>query len=118
MNFLTNNFDDIIKAIEAGNVYVCRFPDGVCVLVNKQKKVSKYKFIMYNPMSSVATRAEMSRKEFKALFDEVLVHLSREHYEFEENEEINVIEQFESIADALMALKKGSFRNYKVRKLS
>ena len=116
--FLNNNFKDVKKSIESGNVYVCRFPDGVSILVNKGEESGKLNFIMYNPISTMVTRAEMGNKEFMSLFNEVLTHLSREHYEFEDNEGKNVIEQFDSIAEALMALKQGSFRGYKVRILS
>lgn len=117
MKFLSGSYSGIIKSIDAGNVYVCRYPDGVCVLINKQKS-GRFKFVMYNPLSHMVTRAEMSRQEFKKMYNDVLFYLNSEHYVFKKDKEIDVIEQFDSIADALMALKKGSFRNYKVRKFS
>lgn len=117
MDILSGSYSSIIKSIGAGNVYVCRYPDGVCVLINKQKS-GRFKFVMYNPISHMVTRAEISREEFEKMYNDVFVYLNSEHYEIKKDKEIDVIEQFDSIADALMALKKGIFRSYRVRKFS
>lgn len=118
MNFLNNNFKDVMQSIEAGNIYVCRYHDGFCVFVGKEKGSSKYQFIMYSPMSVVAEKTKLTKQQFKISFEKVLTCMSNEHYEFEVDAEFNLIEQYRNIANALMAFEKGSFRNYKVRKLS
>jgi len=116
MNCVGHNFKSAIKVIDRGNVYVSRYPDGVCILVNNRGVSREFKFIMFDPKASGVTRAEMNRDEFERMFPDLVMNLSREHYEFVENGD-DMIEQFDSICTALMALDTGSYKGYRVRQL-
>lgn len=102
-----------MQVINQGNVYVSRYPDGVCVLINNRGKLKDLKFIMYNPESRAVMRTELSWHEFEKMFSEIVMIRSHEHYEVVENGH-DIIQYFDSICHALMALGTGSYRGYVV----
>ena len=114
INIVEHNFESAMQVINSGNVYVSRYPDGVCILINNRGTLKDLKFIMYNPKSRGVMRAEMHRDEFEKMFYEIVMNRTREHYEVVENGD-DIIKYFDSICSALMGLKTGSYNGYQVR---
>lgn len=115
VNIVEHNFESAMQVINKGNVYVSRYPDGVCILINNRGKLKDFKFIMYNPESRAVMRTELSWDEFEKMFSEIVMIRSHEHYEAVENGH-DIIQYYDSICDALMALGTGSYRGYRVRR--
>lgn len=113
VNIVEHNFESAMQVINQGNVYVSRYPDGVCVLINSGGKLKDLKFIMYNPESRAVMRTELSWVDFEKMFSEIVMNRSHEHYEVVENGH-DIIQYFDSISNALMALGTGSYRGYVV----
>lgn len=111
------NFDGVIAAVKEGYVYVSRFSDGVCFLINNKGKESELKGIMYNPSSKGVTRFDITKDQFKVLFNDAILKFGVENYKIKDSE-IDVIEQFDSITHALYAAKTGAYRGYRIKKTS
>jgi len=115
IHVLESKYSKIIDVIKTGNLYVGRFQDGVCILINNKAQDKEFKGIMYNPNSFGATRFELSENDFQKMFVEVILKHIKENYKIEDNEN-DMIEQFDSIANALFAKEKGNYKNYMVGK--
>lgn len=111
------NFNSVIAAIREGYVYVSRFSDGVCILINNKGNQREIKVIMYNPLSENVTRFEMTKNQFKPFFNDVIVEFGVDSYKIKDSE-IDVIEQLDSVTHALVAAKIGNFKEYRIKKTS
>lgn len=109
IHVLGNSYREILDAINSGFIYVGKNQDEV-VLINKKGQNREYKVIVYNPLIYVGFRFEVNIDELKKLSKE-LSKTMEEQYKIEDNE-YDMIEQFGSISDALIALQKGSYKNY------
>lgn len=116
LDFIENKYSELIRVTKEGNVYICWFEDGTCILINNKGKDRAFKFIMYNPESYGVTRAEISEVELKMFYNKILKKIGKKHCVIEENGD-DMIEQFPSLANALFALEKGVYKQYRVRKL-
>lgn len=108
-------FTSIITAVREGYGYVSRFSDGVCVFVNNKGVKSELNGIMFNPSSGDVTRFELSKKQFKGMFNDAILKFGVENYKISDSE-IDVIEGFESITHALYAAKTGAYKGYRIKK--
>ena len=111
---LDGNYKEIIDAINSGFVYVGKMQDNV-ILINNKGQNSQYKVILYNTLIYADLRVEMDIDKLKR-FSKDLPEIMEEHYKIEYNED-DVIEQFENISDALIALQRGSYKDYTARRL-
>jgi hypothetical protein len=112
-----NNFNSVITAIREGYVYISRFTDGLCVLINNKGEDKEIKGIMYNPSSKSVTRFEMTKNQFKLFYNDVILKYIDENYKIKDSQ-IDVIEQFDSITHALYAAKTGSYKGYRAKEVS
>ena len=109
INVLDNGYREILEAVNSGFIYVGKEQHQV-VLVNNQGQNREYKVIVYNPIICVGYRFEVNRDELKKLAKDFSENME-EQYKIEDNE-YDMIEQFESISDAIIALQIGSDRVY------
>ncbi|HEY8890190.1 MAG TPA: hypothetical protein VIM70_08020 [Clostridium sp.] len=116
---LDNEFKNIIKAIEAGFIYVGRCFDGACLFINNKGEGKKLKCIMFNTKSCSVTRFELDKITFKKMYNEHLLEITNVQYKIEDNED-DMIEQFYNLGNAIHAMETetGTYKNYKTRKLS
>lgn len=114
---IENNFASVITAVREGYIYVSRFSDGVCVFVNNKGVDRELKGIMYNPSSEEVTRFEITKSQFKVLFNDVILEFGVEQYKISDSD-FDVIEQFDSITHALVAAKTGAYKGYRIKKTS
>lgn len=115
VNFVGDDFKSAMQVIDRGNVYVSRYPDGDCILVNNRGTSKDLKFIMFDPESCRGIRTELDRNEFENMFTDILSYFGGEHYEIVENGD-DMIEKFASICAALMALETRIYKGYRVRR--
>jgi len=111
---LDSDDKEILDAINSGFVYVGKKQD-IVVLINKKGQNREYKGIAYSPLTYEGLRFEMNMDELKK-YSENLSKIMEEQYKIEDNED-DVIEQFENISDALIALQRGSYKDYRVRRV-
>lgn len=114
VHILGSDYKEILDAINSGFVYVGKNQDAV-VLINKKGQNREYKGIAYSPLTCEVLRFEMNIDELKKLSKD-LSKIMEAQYKLEDNED-DVIEQFESISDALIALQRGSYKDYRVRRV-
>lgn len=114
IHILGNGYKEALDGINSGFVYVGKNEDEV-VLINKKGQNREYKGILYSPLTCEVLRFEMNIEELKKISKE-LSKIMKEQYKLEDNED-DVIEQFENISDVLIALKRGSYKDYTARRV-
>lgn len=119
MKILDKNFNDVIKIIKAGDVYVCQAPsnDDISTLLKKESD-DRFQIVFYQPITHTVQKARLRRKELYGLIAQLIANTNLKHYGVEDNEGLNMIEHFGSISDALIALERGGYKDYKVKRFS
>lgn len=109
------NFNDVVKSLDEGKIFVCQFEQGTCVFVDKE-----FNLIMANPHTEETTSANLvNRDNFSKMFNEVFM-LDPE-YEFftMETDGHSINELFVGATEALMCLKTGDkYGGYRLRKMN
>jgi hypothetical protein len=118
LNQLENNYSKLMENINKGNLVICQFNDGTCVLLNNTGITYPILMITYNPKTKNKRGCEIPVESIKSLYDEVLnvKELDSEFFMIENNE-VNMIYYAEDIVDSLMCMKNvdGEFNGYKMR---
>lgn len=115
IHVLSNGYREILDAINSGFVYVGKNQE-VVVLINKQGQNREYKGIAYSILTCNVARFEMNINELKEMHNDFLSKIMEEQYKLEDDED-DMIEEFENISNALVALQKGSYKNYRVTRV-
>lgn len=119
IDILNKNYESIVNTINIGNVFVAQNEDGYCILLNN-KGNEGYKMITFSPNTDMVGRGIIPENKLQEICDNTILNpkFSFDFYEIEDREEYDIIEYYELIADALIAVKNnGHSKYYKVRKL-
>lgn len=114
---LDKNYESILNAIDKGDVFVAQDEIGYCVLINNKEKEG-YKIITFNPHTEMIGRITLPKEELFNMCDKVLLKCNFSFFGIEDNKEYDIIESFDLIADALLAVKNGKSKHYRTRNLN
>lgn len=110
---LGNSFKEILETVNGGLIYVAKNAE-VIILINRKWKSSVYNGVAYSLLTHNLARFDTNAHDLKKMYKDLLSVIIEEQYKLED-------EQYkleDSVAVALKAIITGSYKNYRVKKLS
>lgn len=120
INFVENNYQDIIKRLNDNDMLAIQFKeDGVTVYIEKLDNI--YDCIMVNPHNykvNGITAWKMKDDELLKMYNELFNSIEYEIFAVQKSSLLRIREIFEGVTEALMCLKTGSnYGGYRLRSL-